>query len=78
MFQDAYNAVTLAEKWEWLKHANIETFMFGTEPEIAEISSKMKYDGHSGASFGTTMRTMELIAKKGWEVFINGIQGPAT
>jgi hypothetical protein len=29
----------------------------------------MKFQGHSGASFGMTMRVMELIAKKGWDAY---------
>ena len=41
-------------------------------PIIDEISRKMEefgYNGHSGASFGFTMRYMQLLVQKGEEEF---------
>ena len=52
-------------------------FMFDshTDPLVAstieEINKKLD-GGHSGSSYGWTMRNMEAIAKKGWEVFMLG------
>lgn len=53
------------------------SFMFDTHDEVvvaATISAinKKLYGGHSGSSYGWTMRNMEAIAKKGWEVFMLG------
>jgi hypothetical protein len=73
MLQDAYDAITKCDLWDWMRtytpHAN-EGFMFSTHPSLAQIQSGMKYTGHSGASWGWTMRTMESIAKAGgWDAF---------
>lgn len=71
MLSDAYMAVTKADKWEWLKNAEVDSFMFGHAPEIREIQKNMAIlDMHSGASFGLTMRTIEYIAKNGWESYV--------
>ena len=51
------------------------SFMFDTHPDplvsstIEAINEKLD-SGHSGSSYGWTMRNMESIAKKGWEVFM--------
>lgn len=51
------------------------SFMFDTHPDnfvattIEAINKKLD-GGHSGSSYGWTMRNMESIAKKGWEVFM--------
>jgi hypothetical protein len=70
LLEDAYRAVTLCAAWDWLKefkpHPN-EGFMFTTEMTVAEIHMRMKHRGHSGSSFAWTMRTMQSIAKHGWE-----------
>lgn len=47
-------------------------FMFSGNPLLSEISSKIGDDtecGHSGSSYGWTMRNMENIAKKGWDEY---------
>jgi hypothetical protein len=44
--------------------------MFSTDKEIKIISDKIEelgYHGHSGASFGITMRNMQFIALHGLE-----------
>lgn len=43
-------------------------FMFSTHPKLAEIQSKIDQDrtiGHSGSSYGWTMRQVEDIVKHG-------------
>jgi hypothetical protein len=72
MLQDAYDAISQCELWDWMReytpHAN-EGFMFDQHPNLARILNAMKY-GHSGSSWGWTMRVMETIAKAGgWEAF---------
>jgi hypothetical protein len=72
MFKDAYDAVTIAEKWEDLKITYTESFMFSPPPFINSITSNMKMMiHHSGCSFGVTMRAIEYIAKNGWDSFVN-------
>jgi hypothetical protein len=46
--------------------------MFSSSQEVNKIYEKIEefgYTGHSGASFGCTMRAMELIGKKGIDEF---------
>jgi hypothetical protein len=69
MLQDMHQACTLAGAWDWIKTFNEESFMFSSHPMIGEISKHMKYDGHSGASFGLCMRHMENYAKHGAEAY---------
>jgi hypothetical protein len=69
MLQDMHQACTQAGAWDWIKNFNEESFMFSQHPMIAEISKHMKYDGHSGASFGFCMRHMENYAKHGAEAY---------
>jgi len=71
----AFKAVSEAEGWEFLKEFNPpdnKGFMFcEPTPELTRINSAIfkHYDGHSGSTYGWTMRCMELIAKNGWEAF---------
>lgn len=55
--------------WDYLsKYSPPENrgFMFSDDPIISMISNKMEV-GHSGCSYGWTMRHLELIAKYGLE-----------
>ena len=69
IFENAYQAISLTEMWDYMKKDR-ESFMFSSDKEIEIISKKMAdlgYDGHSGSSFGITMRNMQFIALKGLE-----------
>ena len=69
MFENAYQAISLTEMWDYMKKDR-ESFMFSSDKEIEIISKKMEdlgYDGHSGSSFGLTMRNMRFIALHGLE-----------
>ena len=69
MLQNAHNAVTFTEKWEFMKKEQIN-YQFSNLPEIQQILEKMVelgYDTHSGCSFGYVMSIMHYIA-------INGIE----
>jgi hypothetical protein len=69
MLENAYNAISLTEMWDYMKKDRV-SFMFSSDKEIEVISKKMEelgYDGHSGASFGMTMRNMQFIALHGLE-----------
>ncbi len=76
MLDDAYKTLTSLELWDWLKQDSVpgnNGFMFSAHPQIADITNAMTYGGHSGASFGLTMRTMEFIAKKGWDKYVEEV-----
>jgi hypothetical protein len=77
MLQDAYQAITACDLWEWMRTYAPEDgrgFMFGNHPNQEKINEKMTYTGHSGASYGWTMRAMEDIAKNGWDSHKNRVR----
>ncbi len=64
MVQDAYEAAVKLELLDAIKNLNPQNgFMFTQHPVIDKISANLKYNGHSGCSFGWTMRQVEYIAK---------------
>lgn len=70
MLQDAELAIDKANAWEYMKTDPGEGgYMFGDSPELREIYKNIKYDGHSGSSMGWTMRTMQILARKGIDEF---------
>lgn len=71
MLENAWQAITQTNTWDFLSQ-DIESFIFTIDPCIDIISKKMKelgYDGHSGSSFGSTMRNMQFLAKNGENKF---------
>jgi hypothetical protein len=70
MLADAYDAITKADLWDYMRKPSTpgkDGFMFCTDAELVVLSHFMKYDKHSGASYGWTMRVMEDIAKSGMD-----------
>lgn len=76
MIQSGFEAVESVEGgWEFLRSYTPpadQGFMFsrptGKRLEIDEAIEN-RYPGHSGASYGCTMRNLEYIAKNGWDAF---------
>ena len=71
MLVNAWQAITLTELWDFVKQ-DIDSFMFSNDPRVKIIYDKMEklgYTGHSGSSFGCTMRTMQYIATHGEKKF---------
>jgi len=80
MLENAYNAITVAEGWDFMKNFddNDNGFMFSNSPMVGKIMKKMEelgYYGHSGSSFGWTMRNMEFLAKYGRHQFVSKFDG---
>lgn len=74
MLEDGYKTITDLELWDWMKSYTPDEdkgFMFSNHAHINKIGNAMK-TGHSGSSFGWTMRNMEAIAKDGWEEYVKG------
>jgi hypothetical protein len=74
MYNDAYETLTRCDLWDWLRefkpHAN-EGFLFSNHHNLEVLRKEMKYQGHSGGSFASTMRVMESIAKVGgWDAYL--------
>jgi hypothetical protein len=72
MLQDAYDAIEKANMWEYMKQepSGGAGYTFTDDEELRAINRHLEYNGHSGFSFGWTMRTMQNIARLGEEGFI--------
>lgn len=72
MLQDADDAITSCGLWEWLREYSPEEgkgFMFSQHPNLDRIDKALKFEGHSGSSHAWTMRTMQQVARLGWDKF---------
>jgi hypothetical protein len=73
MLQNAWTAITQLDLWDYMKR-DTDSYMMSSDPEINIITKKMEelgYDGHSGSSFGWTMRQMQHIAQYGEDDFMD-------
>ncbi len=73
MLKNAYQAISLTESWQFMRTFSDKSFIFSDSPVVSTIIKKMSelgYDGHSGCSFGWTMRSMEFLAKHGKQAFL--------
>lgn len=71
MMTNAWQAITQTNTWNFVGE-KIESFMWSKDKRVDEISMKMEelgYSGHSGCSFGCTMRNMQYLAQKGEDEF---------
>ena len=72
MCETAFNAITQLELWNFIRDFNGQSFIFSNTAEVDRIYKKIEelgYEGHSGASFGHTLRKMQYIGKYGLESF---------
>lgn len=84
MLQDAYDGISRVEGgWAYLSRPDVPSkekgFMFSRDALIDKISGEIDKDGnigHSGSSYGWTMRQMECIAKLGWDTYVEKILYP--
>ena len=73
MFKNAYDAITAEGLWDFFRDQTPPAdkgYVFWDAPELKKLSPHLEPMGHSGGSYGFTMRAMEAIAKKGWEAFV--------
>jgi hypothetical protein len=75
-YRNAHWAISQCEMWDWMRTFEphpTNGFMFTIHPNLKIIEKKMYEQqiarGHSGASYGITMRQMSYIAKNGYEQF---------
>ena len=71
MFINAWHAISQTNLWDFVSEP-IDSFMWSNDPRIEVISEKMVelgYNGHSGISFGSTMRNMQYLAQHGENKF---------
>lgn len=72
--QDVYDAVDKTPGgWEWFKSYDPpegESFLWCKHPKLKEVTGNMKFlDNHSGSSLAFVLRTIEFIAKHGWDAY---------
>jgi len=74
--RNAHKAITLTGMWNWFgsfEPNDKESFMFSSHPNMKIIQNKMFEEdiahGHSGMSFGITLRQMHYIARNGYDAF---------
>ena len=71
MLTDAYKAVTVTESWEAMKQEpGGGGFMFSDNAYMKPIHAALKYNDHSGVTYGWTMRNMQYIAQNGWGAYL--------
>lgn len=68
---DAYNGVIACDLYDYIKNTDIKSFSYDTPLEKKPQFQKLFYladtrVGHSGASYGVTMRIIERIIKDGF------------
>jgi len=71
MYTTAHFAISQLELWEYMKK-DTESYMLSDDQEVNRIYAKIEqlgYNGHSGASFGCTLRAMQYIAQNGYDKF---------
>jgi hypothetical protein len=75
MLQDAYDTISALGAWEFFKSYSPENgFMFSPPHGILQdVNEALKFQGHSGASYGWTMRVMQFIARFGWKKYANDV-----
>jgi hypothetical protein len=67
MLVNAWKAISLLNLWEYMTEFNY-SYMMSDSSQVSLISKKMVelgYNGHSGFSFGWTLRQMQYIARYG-------------
>lgn len=72
MFEDMWAAIGAADGWNDMKADPGEGgFMYSRAPIVERVTAHLKDRvGHSGASFGYTMRAMQLLARIGWAAWV--------
>jgi hypothetical protein len=71
MFVNAWKAITITNNWDFVAQ-EMDCFELSKDPRIYDISEKIEelgYKGHSGTSFGLTMRNMQYLVMYGEEEF---------
>jgi len=71
-FEDMYDAITKAEAWaDMINEPSGEGYMWSTDDYLLRIEQHLNDRvGHSGGSYAVTMRSMQHLARVGWDAFI--------
>ena len=72
MITTAFQAIDLLELWDYMK-LETNSYMLSEDANVRRIYNKIEdlgYWGHSGFSFGWTLRTLQKIARIGEQAFM--------
>ena len=72
MITTAFQAIDLLELWDYMKLETV-SYMLSEDANVRLIYNKIEelgYWGHSGFSFGWTLRTLQKIARIGEKAFM--------
>lgn len=73
MLSTCWNAVNMLEAWKFLRDfPKTDSFMLSNQPLVSKIYYKIEelgYTGHSGCSFGFTLRNIQSLARHGEDEF---------
>lgn len=73
MLSTCWNAVNMLEAWKFLRDfPKTDSFMLSNQPLVSKIYKKIEelgYTGHSGCSFGFTLRNIQSLARHGEDEF---------
>jgi len=72
LLTNAFNAIEKLQEWSFFDMEPPENcgYMFWDHPAINKIGEELKSDGHTGSTMGFTMRWMQRIRQKGWDVSV--------
>jgi hypothetical protein len=73
LYKNAYDAIESEGLWGFFRDKTPPTdegYAFWDAPELMRLRPYLLAMNHSGTSYALTMRTMERIAKNGWEAFV--------
>lgn len=65
--KDAYETAVRLGIMPVLEAETFESFCWSSHAAVNRVRDELTYTGHSGASFGIAMRSVEAIAKGGWD-----------
>jgi hypothetical protein len=76
MLSIGWKAINILELWDYMKKET-PSYMWSNDKEVNLIANKiieLGYDGHSGFSFGWTMRQLQYIAINGEEKYMDNFK----
>jgi hypothetical protein len=74
MLDNAYKAITKHNLWNFFKTEDPpenKGYMFWDSSELSKLNPELEEMGHSGSSYGWTMRMMQKIARTPWSDWVN-------
>ncbi|MCB1135782.1 MAG: hypothetical protein KDK78_05910 [Chlamydiia bacterium] len=77
-YKHAFDAIEKLQVWDFFDEEPPKDcgYMFWSHPTLSLLSKELTEDGHSGMSWGFTMRGMQRIRAMGWESWVEAELAP--